>query len=107
MFISIRDINLAIKNSISCQLIILSTLGSHILFTHFPLSVYREDGLFAFLCAHTASSLPKYFLIRLNRPLTQIKEEYFCLAAEHILWSLGLNNCVVAVSPRYFKPIFL
>lgn len=70
MFISIRDINLAIRTVITCQLIILSTLGFRILFTHFPLSVYCEEGLFAFLCAHTASSLPKHFLIRLNRPLT-------------------------------------
>lgn len=63
--------------------------------------MYNEERLFAFLYAHTAS-LPKHFLIRLNRPLTQIKEEYFCLSTEHILQSLGLNNCVVSVSPRYF-----
>lgn len=69
--------------------------------------MYSEDGLFVFLCAHIASSLPKCFLIRWNRSLTQIKRKYFCLPTEQILQSLGLNNCMVAIPFRYCKHVFL
>lgn len=69
--------------------------------------MYSEDGLFVFLWAHIASSLPKRFLIRRNRSLNQIKQKYFCLPTEQILQSLGLNNCAVAISSRCCKHVFL